>query len=179
MKPLNLSEQNILLLGYMGSGKSTIGQLLARELNCPFTDFDAYLEEQEQLSIRELFEAKGEIYFRKLEMEHLKRLLDLTAGQVISLGGGTPCYGSNMALINASNHLNIYLKAGIPVLVDRLWNEREQRPLLQHQDSQDKLSEFVGKHLFERSYYYNQAQYTIAIDGKSPKEVVEEIQALL
>ncbi|MGJ8593856.1 MAG: shikimate kinase [Aquaticitalea sp.] len=166
---------NIILIGYMGSGKSTIGQNLSQTLNLDFLDLDNYIEEAEGASISDLFSTKGEIYFRKIENRYLKEIIR-NENVVISLGGGTPCYGNNMQIINeATNIKSLYLKASIPTLVDRLFNERAMRPMIAHLNTKDEMTEFIGKHLFERSYFYNQADATLTIDKKS----VEEISAAI
>ena len=89
----------IVLSGYMASGKSAVGQQLSDKLNIKFIDLDFYIETGEAASITSIFKTKGEIYFRKKESEYLQELLDLNNDCIISLGGGTPCYGNNMELI--------------------------------------------------------------------------------
>lgn len=81
----------VVLLGYMGSGKSTVGIKLAKKLSLPLIDLDHFIEEKEQMSIGELFQNKGEIYFRKQEMSYLEFLLSSSEAMILSLGGGTPC----------------------------------------------------------------------------------------
>jgi shikimate kinase len=170
---------NIVLLGYMGSGKSTIGQILARKLNYNFIDFDDFLQEREKMTIREIFNVKGEIYFRKLENKYLKEVLEIQPTSVISLGGGTPCYGNNMEIIKQSGHATVYIKVAVEELTARLWKARAERPLLAHQDTPEKLDEFVRKHLFERSFYYNQASIKVLVDGRSALKVAQEIKSRL
>ena len=92
----------IVLLGYMGSGKSAIGSFLSEKLQIPFYDLDSEIEKIEQISIAKLFQTKGEIYFRKTENEVLKKILALEENFVLSLGGGTPCYYYNHELLNAT-----------------------------------------------------------------------------
>ncbi|MDG5493054.1 shikimate kinase [Psychroserpens sp. SPM9] len=165
----------LFLVGYMGSGKSLIGRQLAEVLNYNYMDFDDYIEQNENATIKTIFETKGEIYFRKAESNYLQSVLNLD-NTVISLGGGTPCYGRNMEqLIMANDALCIYLKATIPTLVDRLFDERSKRPLISHIASKDVLSEFIGKHLFERAPFYEQSQLQIKTDDKSVSTIVEEL----
>ena len=169
----------IILIGYMGSGKSTIARELAKSLHFKCLDLDAYIEKKEGLSIAELFKTKGEIYFRKIESQYLKNVLELE-NTVISLGGGTPCYGTNMDLIKSSSYSkSIYLKASLNTLVDRLNDEKSKRPLISHLKNKEEMTEFIGKHLFERSYFYNQANFTISVDDKSSEKISEEILAKL
>jgi|UniRef100_UPI00404A1815 shikimate kinase len=166
----------ILLTGYMGSGKSTIGAHLAEILNYEFVDLDQYIEAYESQSVSELFKTKGEIYFRKKETSYLHEVLSKNESSVIALGGGTPCYGNNMKLIlDAAEAKSIYLKLSIPSLVKRLELEKSKRPLISHLKSSEELTEFVGKHLFERSFYYSQANFTIKADEKTIEEIVETI----
>ena len=167
----------IILLGYMGSGKSTIAQKLALSLNLPFIDLDQYIEQNENVSIKKLFESNKEIKFRKLEHQYLKELLANNDSFVLSLGGGTPCYANNHLLLQGDNITSVYLKASIETLTNRLKHEKDSRPLLANQPD-DELSEFIAKHLFERSYFYTHAKHTIKVDGKSVETIVTEIAAL-
>ena len=171
---------NLILIGYMGSGKSTLGRKLAKTLNYPFIDLDNYIEEKEELSILELFKTKGEIYFRKKEHEYLKDILEQQKDVVIALGGGTPCYANNMELIKEDlTATSIYFKAGIKELVGRLKHERAKRPLLDRFTTDDELAEFIGKHLFERAFYYNQADIVINVDKTTQFAILDEVMTHL
>lgn len=168
------------LLGYMGSGKSTIGKRLSEEISTEFIDLDEVIEEKENAKISEVFEKKGEIYFRKLEREVLVELLDLDKSAVVSLGGGTPCYGDNMELIkNTGEVKSIYLKWQVGTLTDRLFMEKDHRPVISHLDDKESLEEFIRKHLFERGFYYNQSDLVINCDSKTPEEILEELKQKL
>ena len=168
----------IVLLGYMGSGKTTIGKLLAKLLSYEFIDLDEYIEEKEGMKISDVFQSKGEIYFRIQEGNYLKELLNSNSNVVLSLGGGTPCYGNNMKNIINSAAKSFYLKASLNTLVERLQVHRDKRPMIAHL-SNDELNEFIGKHLFERVSYYQQANWKITIDGKSANQVVDELKMRL
>ena len=169
----------IILVGYMGSGKSTIGKKLSETVNFEVIDIDDYIQLKENMNISQIFKTKGEIYFRKMEYIYLKELLT-KHNIILSLGGGTPCYGSNMdAILNAEDAHSIYLKSSIPNLVNRLKSGKCKRPLIAHLKTDDELTEFIGKHLFERSFYYSQSNLTIVTDGKSIDCIVEEIVASL
>lgn len=169
----------IILLGYMASGKSSIGKIVAEKYTLPFIDLDDYIEKQEGKSVSAIFKDKGEIYFRRKENECLQELLQYENDFVLSLGGGTPCYANNMQLINESTtSISIYLQAKVGTIVDRLKNEKEQRPLVANLNEND-LDEFVAKHLFERSFFYNQATYKINIDIKDKETICSEIYSLL
>lgn len=164
----------IVLLGYMGSGKTTIGKLLAKELKIKFLDLDSYIEEAEGISVQTIFSEKGEIYFRKTEAASLTEILSIEDNFVLSIGGGTPCYANNMQTISEMTENGIYLKVGIDELVSRLSNEKSERPLITNIPNEE-MHEFIGKHLFERSFYYNQAKVVISCDAKSASEIVDEI----
>ncbi len=160
----------------MGSGKSVIGAALAKALNYKYIDLDAYLEEQEDRSIAQLFKEKGELYFRKKEAATVSHLLQKKGNQVIALGGGTPCYGTVMEdILNTPNARTIYLKASVNTLTDRLFPEREHRPLIAHLETQEVLEEFIRKHLFERGFYYNRASVVVSVDDRATNAIVEEI----
>ncbi|WP_178988236.1 shikimate kinase [Winogradskyella schleiferi] len=166
----------IVLIGYMGSGKSTIGKELATVLDYGFLDLDDYISDKENASIPEIFKKKGEIYFRKKETEYLSEVISTSENLVLALGGGTPCYGNNMDLINdKANLISIYLKLSIPLLAKRLFQERANRPLISHINSETDLLEFIGKHLFERSPYYSKSQFTLNTDHKTKQEIIESL----
>ncbi len=168
----------IVLLGYMGSGKSTVGRILARDLDQPFLDLDSYIETQLQASIPQIFKEKGELFFRKKEHEYLKEILADPADAVLALGGGTPCYSGNMdAVLNHTPHV-FYLMLPIGVLVERLTREKADRPLVRDIPDEE-LPEFVGKHLFERRPFYAQATHTIAAGERDARQLVAEIKTLL
>lgn len=163
-------------MGYMGSGKTLIASLLAKKIALLHLDLDQYIEKKEQQSIAVLFKNKGEIYFRKKENYYLKELLNDTQPKILSLGGGTPCFGNNMELIkNTPNTVSIYLAASHKTLTERLFVEKEKRPLISHIESKMTLEDFIRKHLFERNFYYRQADLVIDTDDKSLHQIVEEI----
>lgn len=110
----------IVLLGYMGSGKSFIGQKLAQKMNLKHYDLDEYIERKEQMSIAKIFSEKGEVYFRKIEHIYLKEIVNIDQNFVLSLGGGTPCYFNNMDMLLNNDIKTIYLKTSVTVLVERL-----------------------------------------------------------
>lgn len=167
---------NIFLIGYMASGKSTVGKLLANKLDFDFLDLDTYIQAKESMDVPTIFSKKGEIYFRKKEAESLKEIIDDLDHTVVALGGGTPCYGNNMEILKSSkNSKSIYLKVSIAELSKRLLSEKDTRPLVSHLKSEEEMVEFIGKHLFERQFYYNQADVVIDTDGKSVDEIVEKI----
>lgn len=174
---INQHFMKIILLGYMGSGKSTVAKELASVLDLPFIDLDDYIIDKEKKSIKEIFETKGEIYFRLQESKYLKELLDHSEDAVLALGGGTPCYGNNMELIKKES-LSVYLKGGIATICQRLKSEKQQRPLIASLN-EEQLTEFVAKHLFERRNFYEQAAESISIDNKSVYELLQELLVIV
>lgn len=166
----------IILSGYMGSGKTAVGNELSKRSNLPFLDLDEEISRREGRDIPEIFKTSGEIYFRKKESEVLQEVLDLPEDYILSLGGGTPCYGKNLQLLQNDPDVKlVYLKTGLEELTTRLFAERNQRPLISHLHTRELLGDFIRKHLFERTYYYNQSDLTVSTDEKSPEEIVKEI----
>lgn len=162
----------------MGSGKTTIGKLLANKLKISFLDLDEVIEQGLEDSISNIFNGKGEIFFRKKEHEYLIDVLSKKEKLILSTGGGTPCYSGNMeTMLTLADHV-FYLKVSIPGLVKRLLLEKEHRPLIKNIDN-GELPEFIGKHLFERNNFYLKANHIIDCDDKDPETLVAEIQELL
>jgi len=168
----------ILLVGYMASGKSTVGRKLADVLDIPFFDLDDIIEASEQLAIKEIFKSRGEVYFRKIEHLFLNNFLNTHTNFVLSLGGGTPCYANNHEILQQEEITSIYLKTSISEIVSRLLNSNNQRPLVMDKD-EEELTEYVAKHLFDRSYYYHQSKFTVLTDGKTTASVVNDITNIL
>jgi shikimate kinase len=168
----------IILLGYMGCGKSTIANKLSGMVQIPYVDLDEYIEEKANQTIKQIFETHGEIYFRKLEHTFFIELLNTPDKMIIGLGGGTPCYANNHELLNGEGVTSIYLKASIDTLFDRLVANKSKRPLIADK-SEEEMKEFIAKHLFDRSFYYNHAQHKVSVDDKSIEETVNDILNLL
>jgi shikimate kinase len=170
--------KKIVLIGYMSSGKSTIAKLLSEKLQMRSCDLDKLIEKEVGLSIENIFQQKGEVFFRKKEHEIFKIILSSDDALIVSTGGGTPCYANNHLLLNENEVVSVYLKASIDTLYERLLHEKEHRPLVAHK-TREELKEFIAMHLFERSYYYNQATYTITTDNKTPEKITEELIGVL
>jgi len=166
---------NIIILGYMGSGKSIIGRELSLKMNKKFVDLDSYIEEKEKDSISNIFQKNGDLYFRKQESKYLKETLSNNTDLVLSVGGGTPCYFDNIDMMISNKNISFYLKNSNIQLTSRLFNEKNKRPLISNISSKEKLLEFVSKHLFEREVFYNSASYKIDCNDKSVSEIVDEI----
>ena len=167
--------QIIALLGYMGSGKSTIGRALAKAMDCSFDDLDHLIEKESSLSISELFADRGEIAFRKMESQVLQSYLETTSSGVLALGGGTPCYGNNLKLLHEMGAKTVYLQLSVASLLERLKAGKDKRPLIAHLDD-EQLEEFIRKHLFERQYYYNQAQCVVDLNDLSVPSAVDRVK---
>ncbi|MDI1256831.1 MAG: shikimate kinase [Flavobacterium sp.] len=168
----------IFLIGYMGSGKSTIAKLLAKKMGIDSFDSDDLIAKEAGMTVSEIFRQQGEIHFRKLEHKMLQTIIASPEVMIVSLGGGTPCYANNHELLNGNGVISIYLKGAIATLSERLSKSKTSRPLIAALD-ENEFEEFIAKHLFDRSYYYNQATYKVTIDGKTATEIMEEIVGLL
>ena len=168
----------VILVGYMGSGKSIIGQLLSEKTGVLFLDLDQIIEAREKSSIKKIFETKGEIYFRKLEHLIFEELVQSSQNFILSTGGGTPCYANNHKMLSGAGIFSIYLAASVDTLCNRLYSQQEKRPLLLNK-SENELKDFIAKHVFERNYYYNQTNYIIDTNNKTPDAIVNEINVLL
>jgi shikimate kinase len=163
----------------MASGKSFIGRKLAEKIDFDFVDLDEFIETNEEKTIKALFEEKGELYFRKVEKKYLAALLKQNEKLVIALGGGTPCYYDTMdALVNDASIETLYLKVSIQEIIKRVTTETAKRPLIAHLKTEEALIEFISKHLFERSYFYNKANHVIDAN-QSADTIVENIIAKL
>lgn len=164
------------LMGYMGSGKSTIGKLLADEIRVEFIDLDVYIESKENTTVADLIK-KSHLKFRKLESLYLEKILKSKESIVLSLGGGTPVYGENLELLSKNQNVtSFYLKTSVQEVSRRIFENRWTRPIIPNEiDSIKKLQDFIGKHLLERNHYYAQADFCIETDRKSIKKIVSEI----
>ena len=163
----------ISLLGYMGSGKSHISKNLSQKINFKLIDLDQKISEHHGTTIPEIFQTRGEIYFRKEEKRILEQLLNSEENLILSLGGGTPVYYNNMNIINEKSK-SIFLRASVNTLTNRVLLQKNSRPLISKLEDSD-IPEFIAKHLFERNPYYSQAHFSIDTDSKSASEISEEI----
>ncbi|BCY29630.1 shikimate kinase [Flavobacterium okayamense] len=168
----------IILAGYMGSGKSTIGKILSNFVRIPFYDLDEIIEKTEKKSIKSIFNDKGEIYFRKLESQIFNQFISENDNFILALGGGTPCYANNHLILQNDDINSFYLKANVNTLTERLILEKENRPLISN-FNKEELNDYIRKHLFDRNHYYLQSKNIITIDNKSIEEIKNEILAIL
>ncbi len=165
----------ITLVGYMAAGKTTVGKALAAQLKLPMYDLDTIIEQEEGALVNQIILHKGELYFRKLEKEILQKVLNNASG-VVSVGGGTPCYYNNMDMLNEESK-SFYLRLSPKNLAARLAGTQNNRPLIQHV-ADEALSEFVAKHLFERSAFYEKAHFILDANTTIP-EIIENINVKL
>ena len=172
-------NSHIILIGYMGCGKTVVGKLLSKKLNLNWIDLDQVIELKENMKISKIFKTKGELGFRKIENKVLTEILRKSNKHVISLGGGTPCYYNNMNLITENSKNVFYLKNSVKTLSKRLLNEKKDRPILSEFKTLNKIEEFVSKHLFERMFFYNKASHIIDSEKWGVKKNVYEIIKIL
>ncbi|MDH4471090.1 MAG: shikimate kinase [Fluviicola sp.] len=161
----------IILVGFMGSGKSTVGKQLAAKLQLPFIDSDAWIEEQTGSSVSRIFELEGESGFREWEQRFVSQLNK--EPQVVSCGGGLPCFNDLMVNLKEQGTV-VYLKTSVETLVNRLILERADRPLVASVSEETFLEEITNR-LSAREPVYQQAHQIIETDGKSIQEIVDEI----
>ena len=159
----------IYLIGFMGSGKSTIGRRLAKRLAYPFYDLDSVLEEKLGMSIREVFNERGEACFRTEEQKVLHQISKEGRG-VIATGGGTPCFFDNMAHMNKTG-VTVYLKMSPLSLSHRLENARLKRPLMEGKQGAELLAS-IRELLMEREPYYLQASCIIKGENAKPEQIM-------
>lgn len=160
----------------MGSGKTTIGKLLARKLNYRFVDLDQMISTYEGKSIAQLFESENENGFRLLEKKYLQ-LTTQFQKTVVSCGGGTPCFFDNINIIN-QNGISLYLEMNVAALYTRLKNSKTQRPLLNGK-MDDELKAFITTKLKEREPFYKKAHLSYdALNGKSEEAINQMVELL-
>ena len=164
----------IFLIGYMGSGKSTLGRKLAQAMNVEFLDLDILIEKGLGLKINEIFLQKGEKFFREKERDYLTNYcFDRQA--IVATGGGTACFFDNNNRMN-SKGITIYLKVTCHELVRRL-QFNDNRPLLFK--NKLNLKDFVNNQIIERERYYKKSQYTIESDCISVHQVYDLLKKIL
>ena len=155
-----MMQSRIILIGYMGSGKTTVGKVLSRELNLPFYDLDWYIENRMHKSIHQIFEEKGEEGFRKIERNLLHEVAEFE-NVIISCGGGTPCFFDNIGYINQQGE-SVYLKCRADVLSAHLRMGKTIRPLLLNKTNEE-VELFISEQLAQRESFYSQAKHIIDV----------------
>ena len=167
-------NRNIILIGYMGSGKSTVGKKAAKALEYKFLDTDALIEEAEGMAISKLFEEQGEAYFREKETETIRRLLTEPKGNIIATGGGLPMREGNAELLKELGTV-IYLKAETDTLLKRLTGDTS-RPLLQNGDLREKIETMLA---IRGPVYEKTADVVLQTDNMSFYEIICQIENIL
>lgn len=170
----------IILIGYMGAGKTTVGKALSKELGIPFYDLDWYIENRHRKTVSEIFSEKGEEGFRKIEYNMLHEVAEFE-NVIISCGGGTPCFFDNIDYMNRQGQV-VYLKAEPDVLQKHLLMGKGDRPLLKGK-SKDELIDFIKEQLEKREPFYSKAAYTLDInlmdDNNKIKITIERLREML
>lgn len=161
----------ILLIGYMGAGKTTIGKALSDEMNIPFYDLDWYIEARMHRNIKQLFEERGEEGFRKIEQAMLHEVAE-NENVIIACGGGTPCFFDNMDYMNRQG-TTVYLKAIPEVLYAHLKMGKTIRPLLLGK-TEEEIGQLIVRQVAERESYYLKAKYVLNINLLSSAEKIKE-----
>lgn len=152
----------VFLIGYMGSGKTTLGRGVEARAHIAFIDLDQYIEERYGKSIKDIFKERGEDGFRLIERDCIREL-SLKKDILVACGGGTPCFFDNMEIMN-SRGTTIWLDASVDILHARLKEGRSQRPLIADFDD-DELRGFIVKSLEKRNPFYSQATHRFGADN--------------
>lgn len=166
--------KNIILIGYMGCGKSTVGRKAAKALEYNFLDTDVLIEEEEKMTISRLFEEKGEAYFRDQETKTIRRLLKEPKGNIIATGGGLPMTAGNAELLKELGTV-IYLKADTETLVKRLCGDTT-RPLLKEGDLRTKIDTMLT---VRGPVYEATADCILVTDAMSFYEIICQLEKIV
>lgn len=172
--------RRIILIGYMGAGKTTVGKALAKELHMPFYDLDWYIESRMHKTVKAIFDERGEAGFRKIEHNMLHEVAEFE-DIIISCGGGTPCFFDNIDYMNRQGE-TVYLKATPEVLYGHLKMGKTIRPLLLNKTA-DEVQVFIREQLAQREPYYSRAKYVLDVnlldDYEKIKISVEQLRNML
>ena len=152
-------DKPIFLIGYMGAGKTTLGQAVSKRLNIPFIDLDEFIENQQGKTVSQIFADDGEAMFRRLEKDAIEKIVGDNAASavIVALGGGTPCQPGVMDLLNSCG-ITVYLTAPVPRLTERLVVGGDKRPLVAGK-TPGQIAEFVHENLSRREPFYSLAKY--------------------
>lgn len=168
--------KKIFLLGLPGSGKSTLGKILAGRLLLPFFDLDHYIENKIGLSVNDIFQQKSESAFREYEKTYLSTFVQHEKEFVLALGGGTPCFNENMQFVNQSG-LSIFIDLPKEILLQRLINDTKNRPLIKGDEAQ--MSKYIEETLKKRKVFYEQAHICFLPEKESPDDLITTIKQYL
>ncbi|MCD8283011.1 MAG: shikimate kinase [Prevotella sp.] len=159
----------VVLIGYMGVGKTTVGKALARALGLTFYDTDWYIESRMRQTVKDIFDSRGEDGFRQIEHNMLHEVAEFE-DVVISCGGGTPCFFDNMDYLNRQGE-TIYMKAPVDVILRHLEMGKGVRPLLMGLDEEEKRA-FITEQLAAREQYYSRAKHILPVSLMDSNEAV-------
>jgi shikimate kinase len=164
-------NDNIVLIGFMGAGKSTLGRWMSENVNLRYIDTDDYIEEWQGMSINDIFAGRGEEYFRSLETECLERLRDSTHLTVVSVGGGMPMRDENRRIMRELGAV-VYLRATEDELVKRLHGD-DKRPMLKGDDLRTRIRQLMAQ---REETYLEAADIVLDTGGKSLNQLYNEIE---
>lgn len=150
----------IILIGYMGAGKTTIGKALGKEMGLPFYDLDWYIESRMRKKVSEIFEERGEEGFRQIEHNMLHEVAEFE-DVIISCGGGTPCFFDNIDYMNRQGDV-VYLKTEPETIYKHLKMSKNDRPLLRGKTEEELLA-FIHEQLAQREPFYSKANHTVDV----------------
>lgn len=151
----------IILIGYMGAGKTTVGKALAKDMGLMFYDLDWYIETRMHKTVAQIFEERGEEGFRVIEKNMLHEVAEFE-NVIISCGGGTPCFFDNMEYMNQQGD-TVYLQASPEVLATHLKMGKGVRPLIAGK-TEEELHQFIRESLDKREPFYSQAKHIVNVD---------------
>ena len=152
--------KRVILIGYMGSGKTTLGKALSKATGMMFYDLDWYIESRMHKSVSQIFSEQGEDAFRKIEYNMLHEVAEFE-DVIISCGGGTPCFFDNIEYLNQQGDV-VYLKANPETLCNHLAMAKTERPLLKDK-SREELVDYITEHLEERAPFYEKANHVLDV----------------
>ena len=162
--------KRIIIIGYMGSGKTTVGHALSQELGLPFYDLDWYIETRMHRTVKQIFDEKGEEGFRKIEHNLLHEVAEFE-DVIISCGGGTPCFFDNIDYINRQGE-TVYLKCTTDVLYTHLKVGKTVRPVLLNK-TPDEVKTFIEAQLKQREPFYAKAKHIVDVSLMDNKEKIK------
>jgi shikimate kinase len=160
----------------MGSGKTTIAKKISKSLNLKILDTDKEIEKKNCLSINDIFNKKGELFFRQEEKEIINKIINLE-NTIISTGGGLPCFNKNIDILNKSG-CTIYLKCDKELLYNRLLADKKNRPLIKDFNHKE-LREYINDLLIKREKIYSRSKHTIVCKGLKTNELLRQINSLI
>ncbi len=167
--------ENIILIGFMGCGKTSVGKRLAESLHMDFLDTDQLIEEWNGKTISDIFAEDGEAAFRAMETKCLKKLLEENRNPfILSVGGGLPIREENRKLLSQMGHV-FYLKVSPEVVYMRLRNDKT-RPLLQDVNPRGRIIDLMSA---RKHYYEDAAQAIVEVDDKGFETIIEEIRQIV